>query len=75
MRTHGGIVRADIETYLEAANEANAKRISERIGLPHLEVAKEWNRMHADGVMGGEKRKGGGNEYVYWLARRNPPSP
>lgn len=68
-------MRADIETYLEAANEATAKRISERIGLPHLEVAKELNRMHADGVIEREKRKGGGNEYVYWLARRNPPVP
>ncbi len=66
-------MRADIETHLEAADEATAKRISERIGLPHLEVAKELNRMHADGVIEREKRKGGGNEYVYWLARRNPP--
>jgi hypothetical protein len=66
-------VRKDIETYLEAANEATAKRISERIGLPQLDVAKELNRMHADGVIEREKRKGGGNEYVYWLARRNPP--
>lgn len=68
-------MRADIETYLEAANEATAKRISERIGLPHFDVAKELNRMHADGVIEREKRKGGGNEYVYWLARRNPPVP
>lgn len=62
-------MQSDIETYLEVANEATAKRISERIGLPQLEVAKELNRMHADGVIEREKRKGGGNEYVYWLAR------
>jgi hypothetical protein len=62
-------MRADIETYLEAATEASAKRISGRIGMPHLDVAKELNRMHADGVVEREKRKGGGNEYLYWLAR------
>lgn len=62
-------MRADIETYLKATSEASAKRISERIGMPHLDVAKELNRMHADGVVEREKRKGGGNEYVYWLAR------
>jgi hypothetical protein len=37
--------------------------------MPHLDVAKELNRLHADGVIEREKRKGGGNEYVYWLAR------
>jgi DNA-binding Lrp family transcriptional regulator len=62
-------VRAEIEKYLDAAKEASAKRIAERIGMPHLDVAKELNRMHADGVIEREKRKGAGNEYLYWLAR------
>lgn len=62
-------MNADIETFLDVAKEATAKRIAERISMPHLDVAKELNRMHADGVVEREKRKGGGNEYVYWLAR------
>jgi len=68
-------VRDEIEKYLGAVSEASAKRISERIGLPQFDVAKEMNRMHADGVIEREKRTGGGNEYVYWLARRNSPAP
>lgn len=68
-------MRAEIEKHLDAVTEASAKRISERIGIPHLDVAKELNRMHSDGVIERGKRKGGGNEYVYWLARRDPPVP
>lgn len=67
-------MKADIEKYLDVAKEATAKRISDRIGMPHLEVAKELNRMHAEGIVEREKRKGGGNEYVYWLARASVPA-
>ncbi|WP_249278668.1 1-pyrroline-5-carboxylate dehydrogenase [Burkholderia multivorans] len=38
-------------------------------GLPQLDVTKELNRMLGDGLVEREKRAGGGNEYVYWLAR------
>jgi hypothetical protein len=61
-------VRADIEKFLGTVTEATAKAISNRIGMPQLDVAKELNRMHGEGAVEREKRKGGGNEYVYWLA-------
>ncbi|WP_242448853.1 1-pyrroline-5-carboxylate dehydrogenase [Burkholderia metallica] len=46
-------------------------------GLPQLDVTKELNRMLGDGLVEREKRAGGGNEYVYWLARavQAPPPP
>ncbi|WP_230204661.1 1-pyrroline-5-carboxylate dehydrogenase [Burkholderia cenocepacia] len=46
-------------------------------GLPQLDVTKELNRMLGDGLVEREKRAGGGNEYVYWLARavKAPPPP
>lgn len=67
-------MRADIETFLEVAQEATAKTISIRVGLPQEEVAKELHSMHGDGVVEREKRKGGGNEYMYWLTRRDVPA-
>ncbi|WP_231749018.1 MULTISPECIES: 1-pyrroline-5-carboxylate dehydrogenase [Burkholderia] len=38
-------------------------------GLPQLDVTKELNRMLGEALVEREKRAGGGNEYVYWLAR------
>lgn len=68
-------MRSDIEMFLEVAAEASAKTIANRTGLPQEEVAKEMHHMHADGIVEREKRKGGGNEYVHWLARGNQPGP
>nr|WP_236872394.1 1-pyrroline-5-carboxylate dehydrogenase [Burkholderia territorii] len=36
-------------------------------------MTKELNRMLGDGLVEREKRAGGGNEYVYWLARAARP--
>ncbi|WP_254609148.1 1-pyrroline-5-carboxylate dehydrogenase [Burkholderia lata] len=44
-------------------------------GLPQLDVTKELNRMLAEAIVEREKRAGGGNEYVYWLARAAQPAP
>jgi len=59
----------DIETFLGTVAEATAKTVATGIGLPHLDVVKAINKMHAGGLVEREKRAGGGNEYVYWLAR------
>lgn len=64
----------DIERFLSSADEATAKTIAVEIGLPHLDVVKAINKMHADGAVEREKRAGGGNEYVYWLARAAAPA-
>ncbi|KVZ03341.1 hypothetical protein [Burkholderia stagnalis] len=63
----------DIERFLASVKEATAKVIASEIGLPHLDVVKAINRMHADGAVEREKRAGG-NEYVYWLVRGTPPT-
>ncbi|WP_063776985.1 hypothetical protein, partial [Burkholderia cepacia] len=57
--------------------EATAKAVATGTGLPQLDVTKELNRMLGDGLVEREKRAGGGNEYVYWLARavKAPPPP
>ncbi|MCW3503204.1 1-pyrroline-5-carboxylate dehydrogenase [Burkholderia cenocepacia] len=62
-------MREDIEKYLAETSEATAKAVATGTGLPHLDVTKELNRMLGDGFVEREKRAGGGNEYVYWLAR------
>lgn len=62
-------MREDIEKYLAATSEATAKAVATGTGLPQLDVTKELNRMLGDGLVEREKRAGGGNEYVYWLAR------
>ncbi|WP_247873471.1 1-pyrroline-5-carboxylate dehydrogenase [Burkholderia sp. LS-044] len=38
-------------------------------------MTKELNRMLGEAVVEREKRAGGGNEYVYWLARGAAPIP
>ncbi|WP_334016391.1 1-pyrroline-5-carboxylate dehydrogenase [Burkholderia cepacia] len=70
-------MREDIETYLAATSEATAKAVANGTGLPQLDVTKELNRMLGGGLVEREKRAGGGNEYVYWLARavKAPPPP
>ncbi|WP_063776526.1 hypothetical protein, partial [Burkholderia cepacia] len=57
--------------------EATAKAVATGTGLPQLDVTKELNRMLGDGLVEREKRAGGGNEYVYLLARavKAPPPP
>ncbi|WP_321789345.1 1-pyrroline-5-carboxylate dehydrogenase [Burkholderia pyrrocinia] len=65
-------MREDIEKYLAATSEATAKAVATGTGLPHLDVTKELNRMLGEALVEREKRAGGGNEYVYWLAGRAP---
>ncbi|KVN62732.1 hypothetical protein [Burkholderia anthina] len=67
-------MREDIEKYLAATSEATAKSVATGTGLPHLDVTKELNRMLGEAIVEREKRAGGGNEYVYWLARAAQPS-
>ncbi|ENH6340895.1 1-pyrroline-5-carboxylate dehydrogenase [Burkholderia vietnamiensis] len=59
----------DIERFLGTVAEATAKAVSTGTGLPQLDVTKELNKMLNGGAVEREKRAGGGNEYVYWLAR------
>ncbi|KGV26822.1 1-pyrroline-5-carboxylate dehydrogenase [Burkholderia pseudomallei] len=68
-------MREDIEKYLAATSEATAKAVATGTGLPQLDVTKELNRMLGDGLVEREKRAGGGNEYVYWLAGAAKPVP
>ncbi|MCL4631571.1 1-pyrroline-5-carboxylate dehydrogenase [Burkholderia sp.] len=67
-------MREDIEKYLAATSEATAKAVAIGTGLPHLDVTKELNRMLGEAIVEREKRAGGGNEYVYWLARAAEPA-
>ncbi|PRH46389.1 1-pyrroline-5-carboxylate dehydrogenase [Burkholderia multivorans] len=62
-------MREDIEKYLAETSEATAKAVATGTGLPQLDVTKELNRMLGEAIVEREKRAGGGNEYVYWLAR------
>lgn len=62
-------MREDIEKYLAVTSEATAKAVATGTGFPHLDVTKELNRMLGEAIVEREKRAGGGNEYVYWLAR------
>lgn len=64
-------MREDIEKYLGTVQQSTAKTIADRIGVDRLDVARELNHMLSDGLVEREKRPGGGNEYVYWLARGN----
>lgn len=63
----------EIETFLGTVAEATAKAVATGIGIPHFDVVKAINKMHATGLVEREKRAGGGNEYVYWLARGAAP--
>lgn len=67
-------MREDIEKYLAETSEATAKAVASGTGLPHLDVTKELNRMLGEAIVEREKRAGGGNEYVYWLARVAKPA-
>ncbi|KWH45859.1 hypothetical protein [Burkholderia cepacia] len=68
-------MREDIEKYLAETSEATAKAVATGTGLPQLDVTKELNRMLGEALVEREKRAGGGNEYVYWLARGAAPIP
>ncbi|NIF39514.1 1-pyrroline-5-carboxylate dehydrogenase [Burkholderia sp. Tr-862] len=67
-------MREDIERYLADTSEATAKAVATGTGFPQLDVTKELNRMLGDGLVEREKRAGGGNEYVYWLAGAAQPA-
>ncbi|MCA7953895.1 1-pyrroline-5-carboxylate dehydrogenase [Burkholderia seminalis] len=67
-------MREDIEKYLAETSEATAKAVATGTGLPQLDVTKELNRMLGEAIVEREKRAGGGNEYVYWLARAAKPA-
>ncbi|MCO8643189.1 1-pyrroline-5-carboxylate dehydrogenase [Burkholderia multivorans] len=62
-----------IEQHLARAGEATAKNISLAIHMPQLDVSRELNKMHGNGLVEREKRAGGGNEYVYWLSQGERP--
>ncbi|MGV0128666.1 1-pyrroline-5-carboxylate dehydrogenase [Burkholderia gladioli] len=64
-----------IEKHLDSEAEATAKGIAAALGLPHVEVSKALHKMVSTGTIEREKRAGGGNEYVYWLARGAPAVP
>ncbi|MCQ0035826.1 1-pyrroline-5-carboxylate dehydrogenase, partial [Burkholderia glumae] len=64
-----------IEKHLASEAEATAKGIAAALGLPHVEVSKALHKMVSTGTIEREKRAGGGNEYVYWLARGTPAEP
>lgn len=64
-----------IEKHLASEAEATARGIAAALGLPHVEVSKALHKMVSTGTIEREKRAGGGNEYVYWLARGAPAVP
>ncbi|KVT65650.1 hypothetical protein WK55_31340 [Burkholderia ubonensis] len=63
-----------IEMHLAAVEDATAKAISAALGLPQVEVSKTLHKMVGAGTIEREKRAGGGNEYVYWLAGASQPA-
>jgi hypothetical protein len=65
------VMREDIEKALMSQTQATAKQIAAKFGGDPVEVAKELNRMRADGRVEREKKQGGGNEYVWWLVNVN----
>jgi predicted transcriptional regulator len=64
-------MRDEIVKYLGTVATSTAKTIAERIGVDRQAVAIELNHMHTDTLVEREKRGGGGNEYVYWLSRKD----
>ncbi|WP_369067444.1 1-pyrroline-5-carboxylate dehydrogenase [Burkholderia gladioli] len=64
-----------IEKHLASEAEATAKAIASALGVRQLEVSKALHQMIGTGTVEREKRVGGGNEYVYWLARGAPAVP
>ncbi|WP_186288558.1 1-pyrroline-5-carboxylate dehydrogenase [Burkholderia gladioli] len=63
-----------IEKHLASEAEATAKAIASALGVRQLEVSKALHQMVGTGTVEREKRVGGGNEYVYWLARGSLPA-
>ncbi|WP_334032663.1 1-pyrroline-5-carboxylate dehydrogenase [Burkholderia gladioli] len=64
-----------IEKHLAGEAEATAKEIANALGVRQLDVSKALHQMVNTGTVEREKRVGGGNEYVYWLARGAPAMP
>lgn len=67
-------MKEEIENVLKSMNEATSKQIATKLGNDPVEVARELNRMRADGLVEREK-KAGGNEYSWWLVARTMGSP
>ncbi|MEK6290078.1 MAG: 1-pyrroline-5-carboxylate dehydrogenase [Paraburkholderia tropica] len=63
-----------IEKHLAGEAEATAKEIANALGARQLDVSKALHQMVATGTVEREKRVGGGNEYMYWLARGALPA-
>ncbi|WP_241022931.1 hypothetical protein [Burkholderia sp. Se-20373] len=63
-----------IEKHLGSVREATAKAIATATGLPQVDVSKTLHKMIGVGAIEREKRAGGGNEYVYWLAGAEQPT-
>jgi len=68
-------MRSDIEKALATLGEASAKQVAAKFGGDPVEVAKELNRMRADGRVEREKKQGAGNEYLWWLVNTNATEP
>lgn len=64
-----------IEKHLAGEAEATAKEIANALGARQLDVSQALHQMVGTGTVEREKRVGGGNEYVYWLARGAPAVP
>ncbi|WP_342704229.1 1-pyrroline-5-carboxylate dehydrogenase [Burkholderia arboris] len=64
-----------IEKHLGDVREATAKAIANAVGLPQIDITKALHKMTGVGTVEREKRAGGGNEYVYWLAGAAKPAP
>ncbi|MCG5072232.1 1-pyrroline-5-carboxylate dehydrogenase [Paraburkholderia tagetis] len=62
-------MREDIVKYLGTVQQSTAKVIALKVGMDHLDVARELNHMLNDGLVEREKKHGAGNEYYYWLSR------
>lgn len=62
-------LKAKIRAHLGAVGEATAKKIAVAIGMKDYpsDVVKALSDMRTDTEIECEKRKGNGNEYVYWL--------
>lgn len=59
-------MRDEIEKFFFASKEATGKQIAAKVGCDPVDVAKELNRMLAEGLVEREKKQGAGNEYTWW---------
>lgn len=66
------IIRDQITAYLATVDEATAKTVASKIGKSESlsSVINELNAMRTEALVEGEKKKGKGNEYWYWLVAK-----